>query len=77
MQLKDVQGHLYNVRNVRVRFSEVSPEPIPDSKLRINLGEAVQETQDRVAGVVHIGDVSTMGEYGVSVGQGGWSGSYR
>ncbi len=30
-----------------------------------------------MGGVVHIGEVSTMGEYGVSVGQGGWSGSYR
>ena len=66
VQLKDVQGHPYTLRNVKVRFSEPQPEPTPDSKLRIMLSNAVQNTtagKDRKLGpIIQIGSVSTLGE---------------
>ena len=66
VQLKDVQGHLYNLRNVRVQFSEPPSEPKPDSKLRILLGEAVQAATShsgdaKAGGSVHIGNVTAAG----------------
>ena len=61
-----MQGHLYTARNVRVRFSEPNTDPIPDSKQRMLLNNAVQST---VAGrdgkpepTVKIGEVVTLGE---------------
>ena len=41
-QLKDVQGHQYNVHNVHVKFTPPLSEPIPDSKLRMDLGNWVK-----------------------------------
>ena len=66
VQMKDVQGHLYTLRNVRVCFSEPPSEPVPESKLRILLGEAVQFASlqaDRPVGSLHIGNVSVAGRY--------------
>ena len=56
-----MQGHLYNLRNVRLRFSEPTTEPIPDSKLRITLGETVQNSTSPPAGAVHLGGVTAIG----------------
>lgn len=45
VQLKDVQGHLYSLKNVHVRFSWPQTEPLPDSKLRLMLSAVVQQKQ--------------------------------
>ncbi len=73
VQLKDVQGHLYNLRNVRVQFTEPPSEPRPDSKLRILLGEAVHATTPhsgdvKAGGSVHIGNVTASGSWGQGSG---------
>ena len=44
VQLKDVQGHQYAVQNVHVKFSEPLSEPVPESKLRLDLGNRVKNT---------------------------------
>ena len=79
MQLKDVQGHLYTIRNVCVQFSDPPDEPVPESKLRILLGEAVQSVafnhqDDRSGGSVHIGGVSAAGRCVWGGGGGGGGG---
>ncbi len=40
--LKDVQGHQYSVRNVVVKVTTPHREPVPDAKLRIDLGNVVK-----------------------------------
>ena len=66
VQLKDMQGHLYTARNVKVRFSEPNTDPIPDSKQRMLLSNAVQSTVTGRDGkpepTVKIGEVVTLGE---------------
>ena len=61
-----MQGHSYTARNVRVRFSEPSTEPVPESKQRMILSEVVQRTvagKDRKLGpIVQIGKITTLGE---------------
>ena len=59
MQLKDVQGHLYSLKNVHVRFSWPQTEPLPDSKLRLMLSAVVQQKQGG----------GTAGEWGGSEGR--------
>lgn len=64
VQLKDVQGHQYTLRNVKVRFSEPQSEPTPDTKLRIMLTNVVQNTtagkDKKVGPTVQIGGVPTL-----------------
>ncbi len=48
---------------MRLRFSEPSSEPIPDGKLRIMLGEMVQNSTTTPGGSVHIGGVTAIGTY--------------
>ena len=61
-----MQGHLYTARNVRVLFSEPNTEPVPDSKQRMLLNNAVQNTMagrdGKPEATVKIGEVITLGE---------------
>lgn len=41
-QLKDTHGHQYTVRNICAKFTTPNSEPVPDTKLRIDLGNCVK-----------------------------------
>ena len=66
VQLKDVQGHLYNLINVAVRFSEPHDEPIPDAKLRMELANVVRNTASlrngRVPATIEVGNIKAQGK---------------
>jgi hypothetical protein len=66
VQLKDVQGHLYNLINATVRFSEPQDEPIPDAKLRMELGNVVRNTASlrngKVPSMIEVGNIKAQGK---------------
>ena len=65
VQLKDMQGHLYSLTNATVKFSEPQDDPIPDSKLRMELGNVVRNTlslrNGKVPSTVEFGSIKTLG----------------
>ena len=65
VQLKDIQGHLYNLTNVTVWFSEPQDEPIPDAKLRMELANVVRNTTSlrngRVPSSIEVGTIKAQG----------------
>ena len=65
VQLKDVQGHLYNLTNVTVHFSQPQDEPIPDAKLRMELANVVRNTTSlrngRVPSTIEVGTIKAQG----------------
>ena len=65
VQLKDVQGHLYNLTNVTVRFSEPQDEPIPDAKLRMELANVVRNTTSfrngKMPSTIEVGSIKAQG----------------
>ena len=66
VQLRDVQGHLYNLINVAVRFSEPQDEPIPDAKLRMELANVVRNMTSlrngRVPSTIEVGEIKAQGK---------------
>ena len=66
VQLKDVQGHLYNLTNVTVRFSEPQDDPVPDSKLRMELANVVRNTvtlkNGKMPSIIEVGPVKALGK---------------
>ena len=66
VQLKDVQGHLYNLINATVRFSEPQNEPIPDAKLRMELANVVRNTTSlrngKVPSTIEVGNIKAQGK---------------
>ena len=47
--IRDLQGHAYNAKDMRVRFSEPSLEPNSDSKIRLLLDDAVHSTEPLIS----------------------------
>ena len=63
VQLKDVQGHPYTLKNIHVRFSEPQLEPMPDVKLHLLLSDVVKGTVwEGKQPLVHYGSVTTCGK---------------
>ena len=66
VQLKDVQGHLYNLVNATVRFSEPQNEPIPDAKLRMELANVVRNMTSlkngKVPSTIEVGNIKAQGK---------------
>ena len=67
VQLKDVQGHLYNLVNATVRFSEPQNEPIPDAKLRMELANVVRNMTSlrngKVPSTIEVGNIKAQGKW--------------